>query len=158
MSQQEFEPQQQANKDIYRAQYPYSWSDQAQQEGMPRDEPPSNYDAPAGQSGYQEVRQGEIWNAQVPWWARPQPRQTSSSGFLLIVVIVIVITLALGGLGIAGVVFGALLHILGILLGAIFALLLFALLLLFLILAMIRRAIRNVLGQSRTDMRRRGRW
>ena len=155
MSQQEFEPQQHEQQNIYRAQYPYGWSEQGQQEGMPKDEPPGNYDVPGGQSGYQEAKQGEIWHGPVPWWARPQPRQAGSSKFLIIVILVVVFMLALGGLGIVGAIFGALLHLLGILLAAFFALLLFVALLILIALAAIRRAIRNALGQ---DIRRRRRW
>lgn len=53
MSQQEFEMGSQSNQqsssneedEIHLPQYPYSWSGKLQQEGVPRDEPPSNYDA-----------------------------------------------------------------------------------------------------------------
>ena len=149
MSQQEFEPQRHEQQNIYREQYPYGWSEQ---EGMPKDEPPGSYDFPGGQ---QEVKQGEIWHGPVPWWARSQPRQAGSSKFLTIVILVVVFMLALGGLGIVGTIFGALLHLLGVLLAAFFALLLFVALLILIALAAIRRAIRNALGQ---DIRRRKRW
>lgn len=149
LSQQEFEPQRHEQQNIYREQYPYGWSEQ---EGMPKDEPPGSYDIPGGQP---EVKQGEIWNGPVPWWARPQPRQAGSSKFLMIVILVVVFMLALGGLGIVGTIFGALLHLLGVLLAAFFALLLFVALLILIALAAIRRAIRNALGQ---DIRRRKRW
>lgn len=60
MSQQEFEMGQQANQqnssneedEIHQPQYPYSWSGQMNKEGVPRDEPPSSYDATAMQQGY----------------------------------------------------------------------------------------------------------
>ncbi len=61
MSQQEFEPGPQSsqqnslneNDEIYRPQYPYSWSGKLDQEGVPRDEPPSSYDATVLKQGYQ---------------------------------------------------------------------------------------------------------
>ncbi len=61
MSQQEFEMGQQANQqnssseedEIHQPQYPYSWSGKMNKEGVPRDEPPSNYDATVMQQGYQ---------------------------------------------------------------------------------------------------------
>jgi hypothetical protein len=60
MSQQEFEMGQQANQknssneedEIHQPQYPYSWSGKMNKEGVPRDEPPSNYDATVMQQGY----------------------------------------------------------------------------------------------------------
>jgi hypothetical protein len=61
MSQQEFEPESQSNQqhssneddEIQHPQYPYSWSGNLNQEGVPRDEPPSSYDATVMQQGYQ---------------------------------------------------------------------------------------------------------
>jgi hypothetical protein len=61
MSQQEFEPVSQSNQqnalneddEIQHPQYPYSWSGNLNQEGVPRDEPPSSYDATVLQQGYQ---------------------------------------------------------------------------------------------------------
>ena len=60
MSQQEFEMESQSNQqnssneedEIQQPQYPYSWSGNLHQEGVPRDEPPSSYDATALQQGY----------------------------------------------------------------------------------------------------------
>jgi hypothetical protein len=60
MSQQEFEMGQQANQqnssneedEIHQPQYPYSWSGKINKEGVPRDEPPSSYDATVMQQGY----------------------------------------------------------------------------------------------------------
>jgi len=160
MSQQEFEPQQQPDQETYQPQYPYSWSDQPQQEGMPRDEPPINYNSSVGRSGYQEYGSGQTRGTQVPWWARPQPRQTSSFGFMAILALVILLTLVLGGLGVAGVVFGALLHILGVIIGAIFILLLFAFLLILLVLGLIGRTLRRAFGPPHGARGRewRGRW
>ncbi len=155
MSQQEFEPQQQPDKEIYQPQYPYSWSDQAQREGLPRDEPHISYGMPSGQVVDQDYEPGQARGTQVPWWARPQPRQKSQSTFVTIVVIAILLTLLMGGLGIAGVVLGALAHILGVIIGAIFILFLFVCLLVFLILGLIARAISRAFGPPRT---RRGRW
>lgn len=138
MSQREFEPRgQQPDEEIYQPQYPYTWSNQPQQEGMPRDEPPVNYDA---QSGYQAGQ------AQVPWWARPQPHQNGPFIFAAIVAIAILLTLIMGALGIVGVVLGSIGHILGVILGAVFALLIFVFLLAFLILSLIFRAIGRSFG------------
>lgn len=61
MSQQEFEMGPQTNQqnssneedEVYKPQYPYSWSGKINKEGVPRDEPPSNYDATVMQQGYQ---------------------------------------------------------------------------------------------------------
>src|SRR5206468_7716590 len=54
MSQQESEMDSQSNQqnssneedEIHQPQYPYSWSGKINSEGVPRDEPPSSYDAP----------------------------------------------------------------------------------------------------------------
>lgn len=146
MSQQEFESRgRQADDEIYRPQYPYHWSEHPE-EGMPRDEPPGAYDAPAeqpgqsGQAGYQDYQTGR---AQVPWWARPQPRQNGPVAFTAIVAVLILIVVIIGVLSIAGVVLGSLAHLLGVLLGAIFALLIFVLLLVLLILALVGVALRR---------------
>jgi hypothetical protein len=61
MSQQEFEMGPQSSQqnssneedEIQQPQYPYSWSGQINKEGVPRDEPPSSYDATVMQQGYQ---------------------------------------------------------------------------------------------------------
>jgi hypothetical protein len=61
MSQQEFEMGSQSNQqnssneedEIHQPQYPYSWSGKINPEGVPRDEPPSSYDATVLQQGYQ---------------------------------------------------------------------------------------------------------
>ena len=61
MSQQEFEMEPQSSQqnssneedEIHQPQYPYSWSGKISKEGVPRDEPPSSYDATVRQQGYQ---------------------------------------------------------------------------------------------------------
>jgi hypothetical protein len=61
MSQQEFEMGSQSSQqnssneedEIHQPQYPYSWSGKINKEGVPRDEPPSSYDATVMQQGYQ---------------------------------------------------------------------------------------------------------
>jgi hypothetical protein len=61
MSQQEFEMGAQSNQqnssneedEIHQPQYPYSWSGKINREGVPRDEPPSSYDATVIQQAYQ---------------------------------------------------------------------------------------------------------
>ena len=71
MSQQEFDPGSQSNQQdslnednqIHQPQYPYSWSGQLNQEGGPRDEPLSDYDAAIMQQRY---------GAQTPGNAHPQ--------------------------------------------------------------------------------------
>lgn len=142
MSQQEFEPQQQPDKEIYQPQYPYSWSDQ-EREGMPRDEPPGNYGEYQGQPGYQD---DQVAQTQVPWWARPQPHQNGPFVFAVVVALAILIVFVLGALGIAGVVIGSLAHIVGILIGAICALIVFAALLVFLVLSLVWRALGKAFG------------
>jgi hypothetical protein len=71
MNQQEFEPGTQSNQqhslheddDIQHPQYPYSWSGTVNPEAVPRDEPPSSYDATVMQQGYQAQTSS---NASVP--------------------------------------------------------------------------------------------
>ncbi|HEU5380902.1 MAG TPA: hypothetical protein VFV38_36225 [Ktedonobacteraceae bacterium] len=139
MSQQEFEPRHQRfDEETYQPHYPYTWSEQAQREGMPRDELPLNYSAQ--QSQYDTPGQ-----AQVPWWARPQPQQNGPFAFAAIVAIVVVIVLILGALGILGGILGGLGHLLGVLLGIAFALLIFVFLLVFLVLNLIGRMVRRAL-------------
>ncbi len=59
MSQQEFDPGSQAQEhdplhdEVYYPHYPYSWSGKLDNEATPRDEPPSSYDEPIYQQGYQ---------------------------------------------------------------------------------------------------------
>lgn len=60
MNQQEFEPGSQSEQqnssneedEIQHPQYPYSWSGKVNPEAVPRDEPPSSYDATVMQQGY----------------------------------------------------------------------------------------------------------
>jgi hypothetical protein len=71
MNQQEFEPGSQSNQqnslneddEIQHPQYPYSWSGKINPEAVPRDEPPSSYDATVMQQGYQAQTAS---NANVP--------------------------------------------------------------------------------------------
>src|SRR5712691_9451703 len=61
MSQQEFMPESESHgqdavngeDEIYYPQHPYYWSVQPENEGAPRDEPPSSYPESMMQSGYQ---------------------------------------------------------------------------------------------------------
>jgi len=59
MSQQEFDPGSQTQEhdplhdELYYPHYPYSWSGKLDNEATPRDEPPSSYDEPIYQQGYQ---------------------------------------------------------------------------------------------------------
>lgn len=146
MSQQEFEPRpRQADDEVYRPQYPYTWSDQYK-EGMPRDESPASYDTPAGQR--------ERGQAQVPWWARPRIQPHGSFTFATILAIALFLALLTGALGIAGVVLGALAHVIGVLLGAIFVLFIFLLILIFVVLALVRRALERAIGYDRRAARR----
>lgn len=150
MSQQEFESPERRG---YRAR---RRSDRASQweEGMPKDEPPGAYSAPSGQFESGDYQGYRTRQSSVPWWARPQPQPFSSSGFIGVVVIVFLVLLALGALGIAGMILGALAHIIGIIIGAIFALLIFVFVLVMLMLMIIRRAIGNVTGYNRRAGRR----
>ncbi len=147
MSQQEFEPPQ-GDKEVYQPKYPYTWSDGEQQGALPRDEPPITYGTYSGSSHYQ------VGQPQVPWWARPQPNQNGPVIFALIVIIAILITLVMGGLSIVGVVFGSLLHLAGLLIGALFALLVCFALLVFLIVSLIRRAFGKTAGSRQMFNRR----
>lgn len=147
MSQQEFEPRgHQSDDEIYQPQYPYSWSDRIQEEGLPRDKLSNDY---SNQSNYQ--------SGQAPSWAQPQPRRRNGPYvFAAIVALAVLITLGMGALGIIGVVLGSLAHVLGVILGAIFALLIFVFLMVFLVLALVGRAIGRAVGQrpSWMDYRR----
>jgi hypothetical protein len=66
MSQQEFVPPSESNQqhplskddEKYQPQYPYHWSGMLNQEGAPRDEPPSTYDPTIMQQGYQAQASG----------------------------------------------------------------------------------------------------
>ena len=145
MSQQEFEPPQE-EEETYQPKYPYTWSDREQQRGMPRDEPPSTYGTYAPE--YQ------VGQPQVPWWARPQPNQNGPVIFAAIVIIAILLTLVMGGLSVVGVVFGSLLHLAGLLIGAIFALLVCLILLIVLVFSLIRRAFGRTLSSRQTFNRR----
>lgn len=145
MSQQEFEPPQEGTE-VYRPKYPYTWSDQEQQRALPRDEPPSTYGTYAPE--YQ------VGQPQVPWWARPQPNQNGPIIFAAIVIIAILVTLAMGALSIVGVVFGSLLHLAGLLIGAIFALLICIILLIMLIFSLVRRAFGKTSGSHPALTRR----
>lgn len=147
MSQQEFESRQSQDGEFYRPHYPYNWSDQAQQEGMPRDELPLHYDASRDYAGYQPyAAEGRTKEEQIPWWARPQPRQYRPFKFIIIVALIILITLLLGVLGVAGLVLGVILKFVGAIIGVILLLFLFFFLLAFLILALIARAIGRAFG------------
>jgi hypothetical protein len=144
MSQQEFERRGQgSDEDIYQPQYPYAWSDQSKHKGMPRDEPPSTYNTTAENADQSNQRQNQGY--EVPWWARPQPRQLSTMRFLTIMAVLILLVLITGGMGITGVVLGSIGHLLGILLGAILVLLLFFVLFIFLILFAIGRVMRGIM-------------
>ena len=77
MSQQEFEKGSQSNQqnssneeeEIHQPQYPYSWSGKINPERVPRDEPPSSYDATVMQQGYQAQTPK---NANVPGSSQAQ--------------------------------------------------------------------------------------
>jgi len=77
MSQQEFEPGTQSNQqdalneddEIHYPQYPYSWSGKLNSEGVPRDEPPSSYNATVMQEGYKAQTSA---NANIPGSSQQQ--------------------------------------------------------------------------------------
>lgn len=146
MSQQEFEPRRQRpDEEIYQPNYPYNWSDQAEQEGLPRDEPPGGYGVYRDQSG-QSRYQRQPGQGQVPWWARPQRQQSGLSMFAVIVALVVLITLLMGGLGLVGLILGSIAHVVGVLLGALFALGIFVILFVLILIAIIRRALGRAFG------------
>jgi hypothetical protein len=133
--QEEFEPPQQ-EKDVYRPVYPSTWSDRERQRALPRDEPPIAYGLRTGQvpAGYR------MNQPQVPWWARPQPGQSGPFIFAAVVFIAILLSLVMGALGILGIAFGGLGHLVGIVLGALVLLLACCALLVTLIVFLLRRA------------------
>jgi predicted lipid-binding transport protein (Tim44 family) len=147
MSQQEFESSPE-EREVIQPKYPYSWSGQEIQKALPRDEPPITYgtyaDSPEDQAG----------QPQVPWWARPQPNQTGPLIFAFIIIIVILIGLVLGGLSIAGIVFGSLLHLAGMLIGALVVLLICIISLIALVLSLIRRAFSRAFSSRQAPNRR----
>ncbi len=77
MSQQEFAPGSQSNQqdslneedEIQHPRYPYSWSGKLDQGAVPRDEPPSSYDATVMQQGYNAQASS---NANFPGSSQPQ--------------------------------------------------------------------------------------
>jgi hypothetical protein len=79
MNQQEFEPGSQSNQqnssneddEIQHPQYPYSWSGKINPDPVPRDEPPSSYDATVMQQGYQAQTSG---NANISGSSQSLPR------------------------------------------------------------------------------------
>lgn len=145
MSQQEFEPRQQrSDEELYQLQYPYTWSEQAQQEGMPRDEP---YSAQAGSYNTSNA-------TQVPWWARAQPQQRNHLPLAMLLIAILAIALITGGLGILGAIVGAILHIIGALLGALLAVIIVIVLVVCLILALIGHALRRAFGVTPRFQRR----
>lgn len=146
MSKQEFEPQrQESEEEVHEAQYPYTWSNEEQQKGMPRDEPHSGY----------STRSGERSRYHLPWWARPQPRQNGNSlalaGFILLIALLL---LVFGGLGVIGLILGSIAHILGVILGAILALFIFIFLFVIIIVSIVGRALGRAFGQTGRPDRR----
>ncbi|HEY1348764.1 MAG TPA: hypothetical protein VGF67_03970 [Ktedonobacteraceae bacterium] len=133
----EFEAPQQAQS-IYQPKYPYTWSDQEQQGALPRDEPPITYGLYPGAPDSQGYQAGQ---PMVPWWARPQPGQNGPLIFAAIVIIALLVTLIMGGLGIAGIIFGSFAHLAGIVIGAFIAVLICFILLVTLVLSLLRRAL-----------------
>lgn len=111
MSQQEFVPQSQHslnnNEDeLYYPQHPYNWSERPNKEAAPRDEPPSSYDEPLIQRGYQAQDQhtstqrqqfspdGDAYEHRyriyhqpqsLPPWARTQPRKKHIARLLFLI-------------------------------------------------------------------------
>ncbi len=145
MSQQEFEPRQQRPDDeLYQMQYPYSWSEQAPDEGMPRDEPYSS------DTGSQNQNQNNAAQSrQVPWWARPQPqRQNGSLTLAALIVLLVLVGLLLGGFGIVGLVLGSLAHLLAVIIGAGLMLILFVGLFILILLRIIGRALGGATGMN----------
>lgn len=77
MSQQEFAPGSQSNQqdslnedgEIQNPRYPYSWSGKLDQNAVPRDEPPSSYDASVTQQDYNAQSSS---NAGLPGSSQPQ--------------------------------------------------------------------------------------
>jgi hypothetical protein len=147
MSQQEFESPQE-ERETYQPKYPYSWSEQERQKALPRDEPPISYPT------YSDASDGQADQPQVPWWARPQPNQTGPIVLAFLIIIAILIALAAGGLSIAGMIFGSLLHLAGLLIGAILVLLICVILLIALVLSLIRRALGRAFGPRQALNRR----
>ena len=137
MSQQEFEPQgQPSNEEIDPLRYPYSWPDQPRQRGVPRDEPPGTSGEWSGQTGSQYEHLG-------PAPTRVQPRPWYNDSLVIAVAVTLGIFLVfltvMLGLGNFFPVIGP--YLLGVVWGAILALLVFAGLLIALVLRQIFRAI-----------------
>jgi hypothetical protein len=163
MSQQEFDPESQAQEhdplhdELYYPHYPYSWSGKLDNEATPRDEPPSSYDEPIYQQGYQAqtnpgqndagylnqqgsgtnpINQGRQQQGQgVPPWARPQQHRRAPFRFGFILLILVALALIQGLIANGGSFVGAA----GDIFGAIFGLLLLVLLVPLIILAVFFR-------------------
>jgi hypothetical protein len=135
--QEEFETPKQ-ERDVYQPKYPYTWSDQEQQGALPRDEPLITHGL---HSARMQAPGYRVSQPQVPWWARPQPDQSGPIIFAVIVFIAILLTLVMGALGIVGIVLGSLAHLVGVVLGALVALLICCVLLVTLIVSLLRRAL-----------------
>jgi hypothetical protein len=132
MSQQEFEPRSE------QAEYQRA----RRQHGTPKDEPAGSYE---NNASYQAQPR-----SQVPWWARPQAQAGQSTmRFVAIMLVLFLIVGLLGGLGVIGVILGALAHLLGVILAAIFFLLLFVFLFVMLIVLAIARALGRAFGPPR---------
>jgi hypothetical protein len=139
MNQQEFEPHEnQVDKEIYPLQYPYTWSGQPHQKGMPRDEPPGTSGTWSGQPG---SRADQLGQAQVLTKARPPSRHNDQLVIAAVVALVIFLVLVAGWVGIGSFLPSTLPYLLGVVWGAIVALLVFVFLLVSLILRLILRAV-----------------
>jgi hypothetical protein len=151
LSQQNFEPQgQQFDDEIDPQRYPYSWSGQPRQEGMPRDEPSGIFGAGSGQSGSQDDQPSQV---RVPTWVKPQPRHIDPLLVAALVALVIFLVLLAVWVGVASFFQGAVPYLLVVVWGAILALLVFILLLVFFIFRLAFRAV--VLGLRNIRMHNR---
>ncbi len=173
MSQQEFLPESQSNKqdasngdaEIQYPQYPYSWSGKLNQAGNPRDEPPFNFDPTVKQEGdsastnasprsLPQPQLGPQYNAGqggqgVPPWARPQRQRYGRGGFGFIILMLIIIGLlgAFAKVGFIAVIFST-----------IAGLVLFSILVPLIIVLVILGAIVRMFRPRRVRYWRRGPW
>ena len=141
MSQQEFEPPgQPRDEEISPLRYPYRWSEQPQQRGMPRDEPPGASGSWSGQTGSQFE---QLSPAPVPTRVQTRRRQKDPLVIVSMVTLGIFLILVAAWVVLASFLPGTILYqltVAWIAWGAILALLIYACLLIALLLRMIFRA------------------
>lgn len=146
MGQQEFEPQEQPyDEEMDPLRYPYSWSDQPRQRGMPRDERPGISTTWSRQTGSLSA---QLSSVPMPSRGRPQPRHHDPLVVAAVVTLIIFLILVATFAALVSFLDGTSLFdltIAWVAWGAALALLVFVCLLIALVLRLVFRAV----GQGR---------